>query len=223
MKVIVEGFACNGPDSYLQSGWNLIDFFIVVVACLGQAPSHNNSNLVKILRMFRVLRPLRLISRFQMLRIAIESIVKSVPQYANLMTIYFLVILIFGILGTSFFKGRFSECHTHNIPELYSVATIWECYDRGGEWITTPANFDNTVYSMTTLFTVVTTEGWVDLMWRGVDANKVNLAAETNLNMIYIGYFTVFLTFSSIILLNLFVGVIIDTNDKEKEKLLNTN
>jgi hypothetical protein len=76
---------------------------------------------------------------------------------------------------------------------------------------------------MTTLFTVVTTEGWVDMMWKGVDANKINLSAETNRNVLYTGYFTVFLIVSSIILLNLFVGVIIDTNDKEKEKLLNTN
>ena len=157
-----------------------------------------------------------------MLRIAIESVIKSIPQYANLMSIYFLVMLVFGILGTSFFKGRFSECHTENIPGN-SVATSWECYDFGGEWIISPANFDNTIYSMVTLFTVVTTEGWVDLMWRGVDANKENLSAETNQNMIYIGFFTVFLTFSSIILMNLFVGVIIDTNDKEKEKLLNTH
>ena len=72
---------------------------------------------------------------------------------------------------------------------------------------------------MTTLFTVVTTEGWVDMMWKGVDANKINLSAETNRNVLYTGYFTVFLIVSSIILLNLFVGVIIDTNDKEKEKL----
>ena len=35
LKVIVEGFACNGPESYLRSGWNLIDFFIVLVACIG--------------------------------------------------------------------------------------------------------------------------------------------------------------------------------------------
>ena len=38
LKVIVEGFACNGKDSYIRSGWNLIVFVIVVVACVGLLP-----------------------------------------------------------------------------------------------------------------------------------------------------------------------------------------
>ena len=44
-------------------------------------------NLVKVLRIFRVLRPLRLVNRFPFMKIAIEAIFTSVPQYANLLTI----------------------------------------------------------------------------------------------------------------------------------------
>ena len=34
-KTIVFGFVFNGPDSYLRSGWNIFEFFIVVISILG--------------------------------------------------------------------------------------------------------------------------------------------------------------------------------------------
>lgn len=51
---------------------------------------------------------------------------------------------------------------------------MWECLDSGGEWINPPANFDNVINSMLTLFTAVTTEGWVGIMWQGVDATSLH-------------------------------------------------
>ncbi len=52
---------------------------------------------------------------------------------------------------------------------------MWQCFDYGGEWINPPGNFDNTLYAIETLFTAMTTEGWVTLMWKGVDATGIHL------------------------------------------------
>jgi hypothetical protein len=52
---------------------------------------------------------------------------------------------------------------------------MWECFDSGGEWTNPEANFDSTFHSMVTLFTAVTTEGWADLMWQGVDTTSRHL------------------------------------------------
>lgn len=93
----------------------------------------------------------------------------------------------------------------------------------GGEWITPQANFDNTSNAMETLFQAMTTEGWAQTMWAGVDSTKINQMPLVNNNKTYVIFFAVFMILSAIIILNLFVGVVIDSNAQEKEKLLNNN
>jgi len=64
MKIIVFGFVCNGPDSYIKSTWNKLDFAIALVSSFSFLQLPANYNTVKIFRLFRVLRPLRLVNRF---------------------------------------------------------------------------------------------------------------------------------------------------------------
>ena len=44
----------------------------------------------------------------------------------------------------------------------------------GGEWINPDLNFDTMKESVITLFTVQSTEGWIDVMWDAVDGVGVN-------------------------------------------------
>jgi hypothetical protein len=76
LKVIVDGFACNGPTSYLASNWNKVDFLIILVAGIAWIPGvqDTQSNILKVIRMLRILRPLRLVNRFPQMRIAVESV-----------------------------------------------------------------------------------------------------------------------------------------------------
>ena len=52
--------------------------------------------------------------------------------------------------------------------------------DYGGEWIQTPANFDNVKSAMLTLFTAITTEGWVGVMWEAVDSTEPFVVPKIN-------------------------------------------
>jgi hypothetical protein len=52
-----------------------------------------------------------MVKRYPGIRIAVESIIQSVPQFINLQLISFLALLMFSVLGVTFFKGRFSHCH----------------------------------------------------------------------------------------------------------------
>lgn len=61
MKIIAYGFVMHA-GSYLRNGWNLLDFFIVVIGMLSITLSSLIEFDVKALRAFRVLRPLRLVS-----------------------------------------------------------------------------------------------------------------------------------------------------------------
>ena len=40
----------------------------------------------------------------------------------------------------------------------------------GGTWYHPPENFDNTITGFMTLFEMMSTEGWLDVMHSGVDA-----------------------------------------------------
>ena len=84
--------------------------------------------------------------------------------------------MLFGILGVTFFKGKFFHCYTENIPHevVPQVLTMWDCYDLGGEWLQYDSNFDNVGYAIVTMFNLMTTEGWVQIMWHGVDATAIH-------------------------------------------------
>jgi len=117
----------------------------------------------------RILRPLRLISKNEGLKIAINSLVFSIPLMINLLLVCFIFFLLFGIFGVNFFKGAFYQCVS--IDDLMSkVSTMWDCMDYGGNWVNQKSNFDNIFEAMVSLFVIATTEGWVDMMWIGVDS-----------------------------------------------------
>ena len=59
IKIIVFGLVANGRPSYLRNVWNLLDFIIVVCSLLTMAPLPQD---LKYFKLFRIARPLRLIS-----------------------------------------------------------------------------------------------------------------------------------------------------------------
>jgi hypothetical protein len=88
LKVVAYGFVVNGRSSYLKNGWNVLDFAIVVISVfslsMSSAGAYRN---LKALRTFRVLRPLRLISRLENLRLVIDSLIRSIPSIGNVLLI----------------------------------------------------------------------------------------------------------------------------------------
>jgi hypothetical protein len=57
--------------------------------------------------MLRVLRPFKLISKNEGLKIAINSLFLSIPPILNLFFICLIFFLLFSIYGVSFFKGLY--------------------------------------------------------------------------------------------------------------------
>ena len=60
---------------------------------------------VKIFRILRILRPLRLIGRNEDLKLAINSLLKSIPSMLNLLVVCLIFYLLFSIFGVNYFKG----------------------------------------------------------------------------------------------------------------------
>ena len=116
-------------------------------------------------------------------------------------------------------------CNMKNIPEAVHerILSEWDCYDYGGEWIQSEANFDNVGTAMLTMFTMMTTEGWNAVMWLAVDTTEVHQVPERHRNPEFIVFFIAFLIFGSLFILNLFVGVVLNTFNKEKDLLSHNN
>jgi hypothetical protein len=70
-----------------------------------------------------------------------------------------------------------------------------------------------------TLFQMATAEGWVQVMWNGVDATNVDQMPQVNYNMSATMYFIGFILIGSLFIMNLFVGIVINTFKFEKDKL----
>ena len=60
LKIIALGFLFNGPKSYLHDSWNILDFMIVAFSVVSLS-IETDLSFIKVLRVARILRPLRLI------------------------------------------------------------------------------------------------------------------------------------------------------------------
>ena len=57
MKTLVYGFAFNGPKSYIQSAWNILDLFVFLVGvAVLVLDSFFSSNYILWLRALRAMR-----------------------------------------------------------------------------------------------------------------------------------------------------------------------
>lgn len=64
----------------------------------------------------------------------------------------------------------------------------------------------------------MTTEGWQEAMWRGVDAAGIDMQPKRDFNPYLALYFCAYMVIGSLFIMNLFVGVVIDNFNKIKEK-----
>ena len=73
------------------------------------------------------------------------------------------------------------------------------------------------------MFGMISTEGWLDVMWNAVDATQVHQVPRRNEQPAFVFFFCFFMIVGSLFILNLFVGVVINTFNIEKEKLSHNN
>jgi hypothetical protein len=52
---------------------------------------------------------------------------------------------------------------------------VEDCLGFGGYWVNARSNFDNVINAMLTLFEMMTTEGWLIVMYSGIDNSGIGL------------------------------------------------
>lgn len=88
---------------FFKSGWNIFDFIIVAMAYIPATGP------LTILRAFRVLRVLRLVSSIPRLRVIIRSLVVSLPSIGWISFLLLIMFYIFSVLATNLFGPTFPE------------------------------------------------------------------------------------------------------------------
>lgn len=114
LKCIAFGFVV-GPNTYLRSAWNVLDGVIVCTAWLPYFLPLNASS--SGMRAFRLLRPLRTISRFPGLKRLVTAILLALPQLGNLLFLCGLFFGTLGIVGVQLWHGRWLQ-RCHNVVRL---------------------------------------------------------------------------------------------------------
>jgi len=192
VKMLAEG---DKPWRYFDDGWNIFDFIIVITAFL---PFGGSS--IAILRLLRLLRVLKLIKALPKLQVLVETLLKSIPSMAYVSLLLFLLFYIYAVAGVFIFGEN------------------------------DPVHFKNLQMSMLTLFRVVTLEDWTDVMYinmygcanYGYEGSAALCNNSQAFPIISPLYFVSFVLLGTMIMLNLFIGVIMNGMDEAKQEAVTT-
>uniref|UniRef100_A0A8C9T4L8 Voltage-dependent T-type calcium channel subunit alpha-1H n=1 Tax=Scleropages formosus TaxID=113540 RepID=A0A8C9T4L8_SCLFO len=214
VKVVSMGLYL-GEKAYLRSSWNILDGFLVFVSLVdivvSMAGGAKILGVLRVLRLLRTLRPLRVISRAPGLKLVVETLITSLKPIGNIVLICCAFFIIFGILGVQLFKGKFFYCVG---PDVKNVTNKSDCLSANYKWVHHKYNFDNLGQALMSLFVLASKDGWVNIMYHGLDAVSIDQQPITNHNPWMLLYFISFLLIVSFFVLNMFVGVVVENFHK---------
>ncbi len=179
--VVKMGAEGSKPWRYFRDPWNVFDFLIVVAAYMPV-----DAQFVTVLRLARVLRVLKLVRALPKLQILVSALLKSIPSMGYVSLLLLLLFYLFAVTGTFLFSEN------------------------------DPVHFQNLQLSMLSLFRVVTLEDWTDVMYiqmyscegYGYGGMEHLCTAPKAYPVFGALFFVSFVLIGTMIVLNLFVGVI---------------
>ncbi|XP_054564859.1 voltage-dependent T-type calcium channel subunit alpha-1G isoform X8 [Eptesicus fuscus] len=216
VKVVALGW-CFGEQAYLRSSWNVLDGLLVLISIIDILVSLVSDSgtkilgMLRVLRLLRTLRPLRVISRAQGLKLVVETLMSSLKPIGNIVVICCAFFIIFGILGVQLFKGKFFVCQGEDTRNITNKS---DCAEASYRWVRHKYNFDNLGQALMSLFVLASKDGWVDIMYDGLDAVGVDQQPIMNHNPWMLLYFISFLLIVAFFVLNMFVGVVVENFHK---------
>ncbi len=193
---------------YFLDPWNVFDFVIVAVCFLP-----GDTSFAAVLRLARVMRALRLMTAVPQLQLIVGALIKSIPSLGFVGILLFLNFYVYAVMGVFLFREN------------------------------DPIHFCDLQTAMLSLFRVATLEDWTDVMYINMfgssnypgpdisayeSSNNSGTPADPNAQMsplIGAAYFVSFVMIGTMIMLNLFIGVILNSMDetaaeKKREELL---
>ncbi|GAB4488427.1 MAG: hypothetical protein OHK0019_04710 [Saprospiraceae bacterium] len=190
IKIAAEG---TRPWNYFRDPWNVFDFTVVAVCWLAHFLPSMNAGFVAVIRLARVLRVLRLVHALPQLKMLVNAMLKSIPSMGYVGILLVLLYYIYGAMGVFLFGKN------------------------------DPLHFGSLGTAMLSLFRISTLEGWTEIMYVnmfGCDDPKWGYGPESGCispqphGTAAVIYFVSFVLVGTMIVLNLFIGVIMNAMDE---------
>ncbi|OQV25674.1 Voltage-dependent L-type calcium channel subunit alpha-1C [Hypsibius exemplaris] len=227
LKLITDGVFAH-PGAFCRNKFNMLDIMVVAVSIISYTLENSQFSAVKILRVCRVLRPLRAINRAKGLKHVVGCVVVAIKNIWNIMMVTFILQFIFAVIGVQLFKGRFYECSDPSKSNAEDCQGEFIEYEGGNldtpkaeaaprEWQNNKFNFDDVAKGLLTLFAVSTFEGWPTLAYKAVDSNWEDHGPIFNHRPYIALYFIVYIIIIAFFMVNIFVGFVIVTFQREGE------
>jgi len=112
LKLYGRGFG------FFKDGWNNFDFIVVAIALI---PA---SGPLAVLRSFRVLRVLRLMSMVPQMRSVIQALITAIPGMFSIIGLITLIFYVSAVLTTNFYAADFNEWFGDIGASMYTLFQI---------------------------------------------------------------------------------------------------
>ena len=188
VKMGAEG---RRPWRYFRDPWNVFDFVVVAASFLPFA-----GQMVVVLRLVRLLRVLKLVRALPRLQLLVSALLKSIPSMAYVSVLLFLLFYVYGVAAVFLFGEN------------------------------DPVHFGSLQVALLSLFRAVTLEDWTDLMYiqmqgcagYGYDGMAALCTQSTALPIVSPVFFVSFVLLGTMIILNLFIGVIMSGMEEAQQE-----
>ncbi len=176
---------------YFKDPWNLFDFGIVAVCFLPI-----DAGAVAVLRLARLLRVLKLVRALPQLQVLVGALLRSVPSMGYVALLLSLLFYVYAVAGVFLFGEN------------------------------DPVYFGHLPIAMLSLFRIVTGEGWSEIMYIemwgcgafGYDDWPGLCVASKAQPVLAATYFVTFMLLGAMVILNLFIGVIMNGMDEARKE-----
>lgn len=132
LKMVALGVC--GQGSYLSTGWNRVDFIIVVASVLeyslilastlGAPDTVIDVGGLKALRSFRAMRPLRAVNRLPGVRVLVNLLLDTLPMLGSIAMLCGFIFLLFSIVGVQLWKGLLRKRCFHDTTGYYPTPPL---------------------------------------------------------------------------------------------------
>eukprot|EP01064_Diplonema_japonicum_P002892 TRINITY_DN1187_c2_g1_i1.p1 TRINITY_DN1187_c2_g1~~TRINITY_DN1187_c2_g1_i1.p1 ORF type:complete len:1952 (+),score=341.45 TRINITY_DN1187_c2_g1_i1:184-6039(+) len=222
------------PAAYLRNSWNWLDLSIVLVGIvdisLTESSSSQGAN-ISALRLLRVLRPLRTVSKVRGMSALISTLAFSLPLLADVFLLLTLLMVMFAIIGVQLWSSSLHQrCYDVDTLTLLESTSPCSTLDTGqicsvnnSVCRTDPVyhinnlNYDHIGYALILVFKIVSLDDWPLDLW---------LVQQTSMHIAWL-YFFVLVLVGAYFAVNLFLAVLssiftshekLEQEDKNKEE-----
>ncbi|KAG7377893.1 hypothetical protein PHYPSEUDO_010875 [Phytophthora pseudosyringae] len=142
-EFVIIAAAAGGLLQYLQNPWNRLDFVLLVIACVEfllltcsvLLYSDSYARGIFVLRLFRLVRPFRVVRQNNKLLLVLDAILASVPAFVSSIAFHLVLNSVFAVVGMNLFGGNFPltmQSHFNTFSD--SMLTLFKFSNGGSIW-----------------------------------------------------------------------------------------